>query len=105
MKGRWIVSATIAFVIAALSLAAAPHFVHAQTPIGKNVYVPGGGDFRFAHPAFQRLWNRLDLPFRERKVDRTWFWGPAPNSIGLLEPYRDDATGITERRVQYFDKS
>jgi hypothetical protein len=36
-------------------------------------------------------------------VRRSWFWGPAPNTGGLTEEYRQGAGG--KRLVQYFDKS
>lgn len=103
MKGRLLLSAILALAIVALSSFAAS----AQTGIDRKTYVPGGqGDFPFAHAAFKNLWSRNDLPYKENKIERAWFWGPGANSVGLLEPYNNDATGAQgQRRVQYFDKS
>jgi len=75
-------------------------------PVSENIYVAGGqGGFPFAHPAFQRVWTRTDRPVLEGKVSRTWFWGPGPNTPGLLEQYNEDPLGRKLRLVQYFDKS
>jgi hypothetical protein len=69
-----------------------------------SLYVAGGaGDFPFAHPAFQRVWTRTDRPVAEGKVSRTWFWGPGPNTPGLIEAYKEGPAGT--HLVQYFDKS
>ncbi len=57
----------------------------------------------FANPAFRRVWERTDLPVANHTTTRTWYWGPAPNSPGLLEANRESAGGT--RLVQYFDKS
>jgi len=57
----------------------------------------------FADPAFQRVWERTDLPVANHSVVRTWYWGPAPNSPGLIEPNAESPGGV--RLVQYFDKS
>jgi hypothetical protein len=74
--------------------------------VAPNLYAPGGqGDFQFAHPAFQRVWQRTDRPVAEGKVSRTWFWGPGPNTPGLVEQYNDSPLGNKLRLVQYFDKS
>ncbi|HET9496651.1 MAG TPA: hypothetical protein VFR15_20680 [Chloroflexia bacterium] len=61
---------------------------------------PGGG---FAQPAFQRLWERTDRPVASGQVQRSWYWGPAPNSAALFEEYLEGPGGT--RLVQYFDKS
>jgi hypothetical protein len=61
---------------------------------------PGGG---FAQPAFQRLWERTDRPVASGQVQRSWYWGPAPNSTALYEEYQEGPGGT--RLVQYFDKS
>jgi hypothetical protein len=59
----------------------------------------------FAHPAFERVWNRTDSLVLEGRVPRSWYWGPQPNTPGLYEPL-SDAVGVSGRRlVQYFDKS
>ena len=69
-----------------------------------TVYQPGGtGNFPFAHPAFQRVWERTDAPVRSGQVSRTWFWGPGPNTTGLIEAYKEGPGGT--HLVQYFDKS
>jgi len=57
----------------------------------------------FADPAFRRVWERTDLPVANHTTTRTWYWGPAPNSPGLLEANRQSPGGL--RLVQYFDKS
>ncbi|MDQ3928029.1 MAG: hypothetical protein M3328_02655 [Chloroflexota bacterium] len=72
--------------------------------ISNTIYVPGGtGNFPFAHPAFQRVWERTDAPVKSGQVSRTWFWGPGPNTVGLIEAYREGPGG--RHLVQYFDKS
>jgi hypothetical protein len=71
--------------------------------VAPGLYTPGGGDFRFAHPAFERVWDRTDHVVQLGQVQRTWFWGPGPNTPGLTEQYNEGA-GRT-RLVQYFDKS
>jgi hypothetical protein len=74
--------------------------------IGTSIYVPGGtGNFQYAHPAFRRVWERTDRVVAEKRVDRTWFWGPGPNTPGLLEQYNESPLGNRLRLVQYFDKS
>jgi hypothetical protein len=72
-------------------------------PVPAGLYQPGGGPFAFAHPAFERVWDRTDGPVKQGQVSRTWFWGPSPNTPGLTEPYREGAGGT--HLVQYFDKS
>src|SRR6478672_5008624 len=57
----------------------------------------------FANPAFRTVWARTDLPVANHTVVRTWFWGPAPNTPGLIEPNKESPGGT--RLVQYFDKS
>lgn len=73
-------------------------------PVPASVYVPGGvGNFPFASAAFERVFNRTDLLVRSGQVKRTYFWGPGPNTPGLIEQYNE---GINRQRlVQYFDKS
>jgi hypothetical protein len=73
-------------------------------PVPSSVYVPGGtGNFPFADAAFKRVWDRTDSVVAEGRIARTWFWGPGPNSVGLVEQYNE---GVNDRRlVQYFDKS
>jgi len=74
--------------------------------ISSNIYVAGGtGNFPFAHPAFQRTWDRTDHPVAQGQVSRTFFWGPGPNTPGLLEQYNEAPSGNKLRVVQYFDKS
>ncbi len=73
-------------------------------PVSSTLYVAGGtGNFPFADPAFQALWNRTDKPVSTGQVKRTYFWGPGPNTPGLLEQYNEGANKL--RLVQYFDKS
>ncbi|HKP52400.1 MAG TPA: hypothetical protein VJ183_07090 [Chloroflexia bacterium] len=73
--------------------------------ISSNLYVAGGGPFAYAHPAFQRTWDRTDHPVQQGQVSRTFFWGPGPNTPGLFEQYNEDPLGRRLRLVQYFDKS
>ena len=53
--------------------------------VSGGIYVAGGGPFAFANPAFERVWTRTDRPVKEGRVARTYFWGPGPNTPGLLE--------------------
>jgi len=87
--------------------AATATVVVAPTPvIPPTVYQPGGaGGFAFANASFERLWSRTDRPVRDGLVQRTWFWGPGPNTPGLTEQYQEDPSGRGQRLVQYFDKS
>jgi len=80
--------------------------VIATIPVPSSVYVAGGtGQFPFAHPAFDRTFRRTDQLVNEGKVKRTYFWGPGPNTPGLLEQYNQAPGGGRQRLVQYFDKS
>jgi hypothetical protein len=75
-------------------------------PVSPTLYQAGGtGNFPFAHPAFETVWNRTDRVVKEGRISRTWFWGPGPNSLGLLEQYNESTAGNQRRLVQYFDKS
>ncbi|MEO8287363.1 MAG: hypothetical protein ABI670_13140 [Chloroflexota bacterium] len=58
----------------------------------------------FAHPAFQRTWDRTDSLVASGQVSRTWFWGPEPKAAAQ-EQYVDSPNGSGTRLVQYFDKS
>jgi len=69
------------------------------------LYVPGGGPFDFAHSGFGRTWVRTDMPVATGRVNRSWFWGPGPNTPGLIEQYNESGWGGRQRLVQYFDKS
>lgn len=53
--------------------------------------------------AFERTWNRTDLPVIEQRVNRTWMWGPAPFTGPMMESMTDRP--VNGREVQYFDKS
>ncbi len=53
----------------------------------------------FADPAFKNVWTRTDSAVGSA-FQRSYFWGPAPISTGLQEPYNGG-----QRLVQYFDKS
>src|SRR5215211_4458154 len=57
----------------------------------------------FSHPAFQSTWQRTDKLVVEGLVQRSFFWGPGPNTPGILEDYAEGQGG--KRLVQYFDKS
>ena len=56
-----------------------------------------------AEEAFFNTWARTDMPVEDGTVDRTWMWGPAPNTEVIAEPYAEHPVG--ERPVQYYDKS
>ncbi len=57
----------------------------------------------FSNSAFQTNWNRTDYPVDQGKALRSYYWGPKPVSIGLMENYADSPGG--KREVQYFDKA
>ena len=61
------------------------------------------GPHPFADPAFAQVWTRTDSRVASHAASRSWLWGPAPNTAGLTEPYREGTGGT--RLVQYFDKS
>ena len=52
--------------------------------------------------AFNRVWERYDRPVTEGQSNRSWTWGPRPNS-GILEEQYITAQAST-RAVQYWDK-
>jgi len=54
----------------------------------------------FADPAFEATWARTDSI---TDGTRSWIWGPAPFTNGIMEPYVQAPGG--QRLVQYFDKS
>ncbi len=57
-----------------------------------------------ADPAMQRVWQRYDKPISDgAATDRSWMWGPGPNTAGIFEPYAESPGG--QRLVQYYDKS
>lgn len=60
-------------------------------------------DHFFANTSFEDRWERTDRPVIEDEIDRTWMWGPGPNTDTVLEPYLESPDGV--RQVQYFDKS
>src|SRR3954469_14067480 len=47
----------------------------------------------FAHAAFQKTWARTDRPVSFGQVQRSFYWGPNPNTAGLLEDYAEGAGG------------
>lgn len=53
--------------------------------------------------AFTQVWERYDRPVAEGQSDRSWTWGPTPNSGILQEEYSATPEGNT-RAVQYWDK-
>jgi hypothetical protein len=55
------------------------------------------------HTAFERVWERSDMPVATLQATRTWMWGPEAISQLLSEPYAESPGG--QRIVQYFDKS
>ena len=70
-----------------------------QSPQGVSAF----SQAPFAHPAFQRTWERTDKVVASGQVQRSWYWGPTANTPGLNEEYIEGAGG--RRLVQYFDKS
>ncbi|CAA9231599.1 MAG: hypothetical protein AVDCRST_MAG93-906 [uncultured Chloroflexia bacterium] len=56
----------------------------------------------FASLRFEHLWNSADKPVAERRVSRSWTWGPLP-WFSTNEPYKQSPEG--QRLVQYFDKA
>jgi hypothetical protein len=74
--------------------------------VPSTLYQAGGtGSFLYAHPGFERVWDRTDHPVKLGQATRTWFWGPGPNTPGLTEQYNESPLGNKLRLVQYFDKS
>ena len=70
---------------------------------GVFAFHPGAFAATAGHTAFERTWNRTDLPVIEQRVNRTWMWGPQPFTGPMMEQTTNrPATG---RQVQYFDKS
>lgn len=57
-----------------------------------------GGTGAFASDAFQQLWAKTDA----NPNGRTYIWGPAPFTAGVMEAYTEAPGGT--RLVQYFDK-
>lgn len=64
---------------------------------------PTAADHGNASEAFERTWQRTDLPVINGEIDRTWMWGPRPITGVIHEPYDESDNGI--RNVQYYDKS
>ncbi len=87
---------------AALAVLAAPALVGSGGATASTLNGPSLAE-AFAHPAFQRTWERTDRPVSFGEVQRSWYWGPNPNTGGLLEDYAEGPGG--KRLVQYFDKS
>src|SRR5947209_14940493 len=56
----------------------------------------------FADPAFQKIWERTDLPVAQGKVSRSWVWGPSAGQ-SFEEPFAESPGG--HHLVQYFDKA
>src|SRR5260370_163062 len=52
-----------------------------------------------AAPSFRRVGARTELLVSRHDVARTWFWGPEPNTTGLIEPKQESPGGV--RLVQY----
>lgn len=59
--------------------------------------IPGDGG------AYDRVWERTDLPVASGAQARTWMWGPEPISKVMLEPYAEAPNGF--RTVLYQEKS
>lgn len=64
--------------------------------------LPGSSDMLEAVRAFYQVWSRTDLPVANHTVNRTWLWGPSPDTKLLTEPYQESPGG--SRIVTYYDK-
>ena len=53
--------------------------------------------------AYDRVWERTDLPVASGAEQRTWMWGPEPISKVMFEPYTEAPNGF--RTVLYQEKS
>src|SRR3954471_12647733 len=69
----------VAVLLAALFLSQVPASAGTRT---SAVYA---APMTFAQSAFEATWRHTDAPVASGSVKRTWFWGPAPNSTGLVE--------------------
>ena len=89
------VSASSAWGIGTWRTAQEPRMLQASPGLA-----PANG---FADPAFQRVWQRTDLPVQTgQATDRSWMWGPE----GRYSGYEAFVDGVGGRRlVEYFDKS
>ncbi len=81
-------------ILGSLAAVAATAVLFVQTASAGNGVV---------NPAFQRLWNRQDLPIALHLTGRSWTWGPAAISPIIREDFAEGADG--KRAVLYFDKS
>jgi hypothetical protein len=87
-------------------LIALPAFVSPAAAVSAPSLAPGAtglSSSQFAADAFASVWTRTDSLVASGAARRTWFWGPQPNTAGLMEAYAEGANG--KRLVQYFDKS
>ncbi len=57
-----------------------------------------------AKQSFNRVWERNDKPVAAGRADRSWTWGPGPNTAPMPEAYVDAQLPESSRMVQYFDK-
>ena len=57
----------------------------------------------FADPAFGAVWARTDQLVQSGQVQRSWYWGPQPNTGAMQEDYAEGPGG--KHLVQYFDKT
>lgn len=90
---------TITIVVIAYSLIPLVASTGSHATLAATTAQPVG----FADPKFQELWIRTDSLVASGQVQRSFYWGPKPNSGPLMEEYADGAGG--KRLVQYFDKS
>lgn len=79
----------------ALNLSATPFVLGAAEGLS-NSPPPG-----FANGAFWEIWRRSEQPVAERRVVRSWIWGPRAFA-STYEPLAEANGG--QRLVQYFDK-
>jgi hypothetical protein len=57
--------------------------------------------FQAADPAFFNVWRQSDNAVAAQQVQRTWIWGPKPNT-SMQEPWSGSPGG--NRLVEYYDK-
>jgi hypothetical protein len=65
--------------------------------------LPIAANGQFGDDAFESTWERTDRPVSTGEISRTWMWGPAPFTPGILEDYEESVE--RQRLVQYFDKA
>ncbi len=73
-----------------------------MTLVATSIFAPVSAVIE-AEEAFFNTWVRTDQPVAGGQAQRTWLWGPQPNTTVLAEHYDEHPSG--ERPVQYWDKA